>query len=486
MLYFAPKLAPRTLDNEMATRLDNRKGLQPSVWLERRFRLSLRDTSVATEFRAAVATFMVMAYIIFANAGILGTLADSRGESLAFPAVLTVTCLSAGCLCILMGLFANVPFALAPGMGLNAVVTFQLVGQMKLTWPQAMTIVFVEGTLILLLVLTRFREAVMNAIPLSQKRAIGAGIGMFIALIGFVNSGLVVQGKGTVVALGSPSGLRMIVFVIGFLVMGWLLVRRVPGALVMGILMASLAAVALNLTFGQGRAFGAAAVLPTHGFGLGYGLRGEGAIFGRLDFEVFRKLGLPTAAMVIFSVMLSDFFDTMGTAVALGQKAGFIDRQGKFRGIHRVLLVDSLGAIFGGFCNSSSNTLYIESAAGISEGGRTGLTAVFVGLFFVSAILLSPVASVIPAEATAPSLILVGLMMMTIVQDIPWTSYEEAIPAFVTLLLMPFTYSITNGIGAGFIAYTLLKLTTGKVRELHPLLLLAATAFLVYFCLPIA
>ena len=218
-----------------------------------------------------------------------------------------------------------------------------------------------------------------------------------------------------------------------------------------------------------------------HGFGLGYGLRGEGAIFGRLDFEVFRKLGIPTAAMVIFSVMLSDFFDTMGTAVALGQKAGFIDRQGKFRGIHRVLL-----AVFGGFFNSSSNTLYIESAAGISEGGRTGLTAVFVGLFFVSAILLSPAASVIPAEAIAPCLILVGLMMMTIVQDIPWTSYEEAIPAFVTLLLMPFTYSITNGIGAGFIAYTLLKLTTGKVREPHPLLLLAATAFLVYFCLPIA
>ena len=312
----------------MGTQLDNRKDLQPSGWLKQRFRLSLRETSLAIEFRAAVATFMVMAYIIFANASILGTLADSGGERLPFPAVLTVTCLSAGCLCILMGLFANVPFALAPGMGLNAVVTFQLVGQMKLTWPQAMTIVFMEGTLILLLVLTRFREAVMNAIPLSLKRAIGAGIGMFLALIGFVNSGLVVQGKGTVVTLGSPSGLRSLVFVIGFLVMGWLLIRRVPGALVMGILLASVAAVTLNLAFGQGRAFGGAGVLPTHGFGLGYGLWGEGAIFGRLDFGVFRTLGLPTAAMVIFSVMLSDFFDTMGTVVALGQRAGFIDREG--------------------------------------------------------------------------------------------------------------------------------------------------------------
>ena len=180
--------------------------------------------------------------------------------------------------------------------------------------------------------------------------------------------------------------------------------------------------------------------------------------------------------------MLSDFFDTMGTAVALGQKAGFVDQKGKFRGVHRVLLVDSLGAIFGGFCNSSSNTLYIESAAGISEGGRTGLTAVFVGLFFLSAISLSPVASIIPPEATAPSLILVGLMMMTIIQDIPWTTYEEAIPAFVTFLLMPLTYSITTGIGAGFIAYTLLKVASGRVREVHPLLLLTTTVFVVYFC----
>jgi AGZA family xanthine/uracil permease-like MFS transporter len=470
----------------MTTPLDNYKGLSLAGWLERRFRLSARHSSFAIEFRAAVATFMVMAYIIFANASILGTLTDSAGERLAFPAVLTVTCLSAGCLCILMGLFANVPFALAPGMGLNAVVTFQLVGQMKLTWPQAMTVIFVEGTLILLLVLTRFREAIMDAIPLSLKRAIGAGIGMFIALIGFVNSGLVIQGKDTVVTLGAPSGLRILVFLIGFFLMGWLLIRRIPGALVIGILLASVAAVVLNLAFGQSRAFGTAAVLPTHGFGLGYGLRGEGAIFGRLDFQVFKSLGLPTASMVIFSVMLSDFFDTMGTAVALGQRAGFLDHEGKFRGIHRILLVDSLGAIFGGFCNCSSNTLYIESAAGISEGGRTGLTAVLVGLFFITAILLSPIASVIPAEATAPSLILVGLMMMTIVQEIPWTSHDEAIPAFVTLLLMPFTYSITNGIGAGFVAYTFLKVASGKVREVHPLLLFATTAFVVYFCLPFA
>ena len=202
--------------------------------------------AVAIEFRAAVATFMVMAYIIFANSSILGTLADSRGESPALPAVLTVTCLSAGCLCILMGLFADVPFALAPGMGLNAVIAFQLVGQMRL------------------------------AVPLSLKQAIAAGIGIFIALIGFVNSGLVVQGKGTVVAMGTPSGLRILVFMISFLVTGWLLIRRVPGALVMGILLASVAAVTLNLVFGRGRAFGTAAVLPTHGFGLGYGLGARG------------------------------------------------------------------------------------------------------------------------------------------------------------------------------------------------------------------
>jgi adenine/guanine/hypoxanthine permease len=216
------------------------------------------------------------------------------------------------------------------------------------------------------------------------------------------------------------------------------------------------------------------------------GLFGSDAIFGRLDFGFVSLLGPPAAILVVFSVMLSDFFDTMGSVVALREEAGFVDQDGKFRGIHRVLLIDSLGAAFGGFANASSNTLYIESAAGISEGGRTGLTAIFVGLLFLAAVFLSPVASIIPSEATAPGLILVGLMMMTVVRDISWMNYEESIPAFVTLLMTPFTYSITNGIGGGFIAFTLLKVLNGKWKQLHPMMLVCSLAFLIYFCFPAA
>jgi AGZA family xanthine/uracil permease-like MFS transporter len=450
-------------------------------WLERRFRLAERNSTPSTELRAAIATFVVMAYIIFVNPTILSGVTDIAGERLPFSAVMTVTCLSAGCLCILMGWLQMSLSPWRPGMGLNAVVAYQLVGQMKLTWPQAMTVIFVEGLIILLLVVTRFRTAVMKAIPVSQKRALAAGIGMFIALIGFVNSGMVTRGQGTVVTLGRPSGLRVLVFVLGFLLMGWMMIRKVRGALVFGILLTSAVAVLLNLSVGGGNAFGPSAKLSSNWFEFGQGFVGNDAIFGRLDFRFFHVLGLSTALLVIFSVMLSDFFDTMGTVVGLGKEVGLLDHE-QFRGIHRVLLVDSLGAVFGGFANSSSNTTYIESAAGISEGGRTGLTAVLVGLFFLGAIFLSPAAAIVPPEATAPGLILVGLLMMTVVQD--WTNYGEAIPAFITWLGMPFTYSITNGIGAGFITYTALKILTGKAREVHSLMYLSTAGFVIYFSFP--
>jgi AGZA family xanthine/uracil permease-like MFS transporter len=366
-------------------------------------------------------------------------------------------------------------------MGLNAVVAYQLVGQMKLTWPEAMTVIFLEGVVILVLVLTRFREAVLHSIPLSQKRAIAAGIGMFIALIGFVNSGLVIRDQGTVLTLGKPSGLRVLVFLVGFLLMAWMLVRKVKGALVLGILGASALAVALNMTTGQGAAFGASAKPGEIWFQPGHGLFGPHAILGRLDFSFFERVGFATGILATFSVMLSDFFDTMGTVVGLGDQAGLVDEHGDYPKIRRILLVDSLGALLGGFANTSSNTTYIESAAGIAEGGRTGLTAVIVGLFFLCCAFLSPLASIVPTEAIAPGLILVGLLMMTVVREIPWTEYDEAIPAFVTWLMMPFTYSITNGIGAGFIAYILLKLLSGRPRDVQPLMYLSGSAFALYF-----
>jgi len=452
-----------------------------SVWFEQRFRLQELQTNMATEIRAGLATFMVMAYIILVNPNLLGSLADASGEKLAFPAVLTATCLTSGTLCILMGLLSNYPFALAPGMGLNAVVTFQLVGQLKLTWPEAMSVILLEGLVILVLVLTRFREAMMDAIPMSLKRAIGAGIGLFISLIGLVNSGLVVRGEGSLVTLGRIQGVSVTVFILGFMLTVWMLVRRAKGALLWGILLTTGIAVLANLVWGHGQAFGASAVIPRRIFGFPQGLWGPGAIFGRIDFGFFAKLGLPSALLVTFSIMLSDFFDTMGTVVGLAGEAGFLDSRGKLPRINRVLLVDSLGAALGGLANCSSNTTYIESAAGINEGGRTGLTSVVAGMLFLLAIFLNPLAVIIPKEATASALILVGFFMMTVIKEIPWDDYGEAIPAFVIMIVMPFTYSITNGIGMGFVVYTLLKLLAGKKREVHNLMLGASVAFVVYF-----
>ena len=455
----------------------------PPSWLNRLFHLGERAATPAGEIRAGVATFMVMAYIIFVNPSILGGVADSTGAVLSPAAILSLTCLAAGVLTIFMGLYANYPFALAPGMGLNAVVAFQLVGQMGLTWVEAMTVVLIEGLIILLLVLTRFREAMMDAIPMSLKKSIGAGIGLFLALIGGVNGGLIVTGGGTPLALGDLGQLSVIIFIIGLLLTVWLMAQRVKGALLWGIGATTVLAIVVNTTIADGSAFGGAAQIPTALIGWPEGIIGAEAIFGRFDFALFTKIGILAAILAVFSLLLTDFFDTMGTVVALGERGGFLDTRGKLPGINRVLLVDSVGAAFGGFANVSSNTTYIESAAGIAEGGRTGLTAVVIGLLFLLCMFISPLAGIIPAAATAPALILVGFLMMSTLSHISWKNYEESIPAFLTLLLMPLTYSITNGIGAGIITYTALKLLAGKRHEIHWLLIVAAIAFIVYFAL---
>ena len=453
--------------------------------LERTFLLSRRGTSLAVEARAGLSTFLVMAYIIFVNPTILGDIPDSTGAILPSGAVLSITCLAAGTLSILMGLLSNYPFALAPGMGLNAVVSLHLVGQLQLTWVQAMTVVLLQGLIILVLVLTRFREAMMDAIPTPLKKSIGAGIGLFLAIIGFSNAGLVSRGEGGTFSLGNPDVLGMATFLFGFLLTLWLMSRRVQAALLWGILSATLVAILLNSGFGNQQAFGSAATVPSSLVGLPQGLSGPEAIFGRWDWGFVPRLGLLSAVLAVFSLMLTDFFDTMGTVVGLGDEGGFLQEDGRLPGIHRVLLVDSLGAVAGGLSNCSSNTTYIESAAGIAEGGRTGLTSVVVGLLFLLGMFFSPLAGIVPKQATAPSLILVGFLMMGVVQDISWRRIGEGVPAFLTLLLMPFTFSISNGIGAGIISYTFLKLAAGKHRELHALMVGAAVAFGVYFVLSV-
>jgi len=458
----------------------------PDTTLDRWFRLHERRTDVATEVRAGVTTFMVMAYIIFVNPIVLGYVGvpGLEGKGLPFAPTLTATCLTAGLLCIAMGLFANYPFAMAPGMGLNAVVAFELVAGRGLTWPQAMTIVVFEGLIITVLVLTRFREAMLEAVPIGLKRAISLGIGLFIAFIGFFTAGFVVKpATGPLpVALGPLDGLPSVVFVVGFVLSAWLMARRVRGALLLGIVLTTVLAIVLNgaLAGWKGFATPGAAQVPT-----AIVQWPDFSTFGRIDLGVISRLGVLATVLVTFSIMLSDFFDTIGTIIGVGSKGGFLDANGRLPYANRVLLVDSLGAALGGVANSSSNTTYIESAAGVTEGGRTGLVAVVTGALFLVAMWFSPLASVIPAQATAPALIIVGFYMMSVAREIAWDELDEALPAFVTMLVMPFTWSITNGIGAGFVSYVAIKVLNGRGGRVHWMLYLAAAAFVVYFLLPL-
>jgi AGZA family xanthine/uracil permease-like MFS transporter len=450
--------------------------------LDRFFRISERSSTVRTELIAGAATWLTMAYILFVNPAILGSVQDGSGTSLPFAQVLTVTALVAAVMTILMGVVANYPFALAAGLGLNAFVAFTLVGTLGLSWPEAMGVIVIEGLIITALVLTGFREAVLNAIPMDLKRAIGIGIGLFIAFIGLVNAGVVVHPEGgTIVALNSDlTTLRMLTFVIGLVITAALVARRVRGALLIGILATTVVAIVINEVWAAGAIWssvgpGVAAlpqdVVAAPDFGL----------LGRFSFGVFDAIPVATALAAIVAVMLSDFFDTMGTVIGLGGEARLLDREGRLPGISRVLLVDSLAAAAGGAASASSNTTYIESAAGISEGGRTGLTAVVVGALFLLSLFFSPLAGVTPPEATAPVLVIVGYFMMVLVRDIEWSDPGIGIPALLTIGLMPFTFSITNGVAVGFLTYTVIAVFRGRWREVHWLLYVVSAVFVWYF-----
>ncbi len=456
--------------NRLAARLD--------AW----FRLGARGTSVRTEVVAGATTFMTMAYVLFVNPAILGKVADPSGARLPVPAVLTSTALVAAAATLAMGLLANLPLALAAGMGLNSVVAFQLVAAMRLTWPQAMGVIVAEGLAITLLVATGLRQAVVRAVPLSLKRAIGIGIGLFLGLIGFVEGGIVSRSPAgpvpvTLGAAGHLRGLPALLFAATLLFTGWLVARRVRGALLAGILSATVVAVAARLLLGDAAGFQAGeAVLPASPVAMP-----DFSQLGRFDLSFFGALGPATASLTVFSIMLSDFFDTVGTVVAVGREARFVDEQGNFPRPGTVLLVDSLAAVAGGAAGASSATTYVESAAGAAAGARTGLASVVTGLLFAACLFISPLAGVVPPQATGAVLVLVGFLMMRDVGALPWGDALDAIPAFLTLTLMPFTYSITNGIGAGFVSHAILRIAAGRGREVHPLMLGAAAAFVLYF-----
>ncbi|HYG92225.1 MAG TPA: NCS2 family permease [Nocardioides sp.] len=467
--------------------------------IDRYFRISERGSTVGRELRGGIVTFFTMAYIVVLNPIILGYAVDAEGQFLGggsepnLEMIAAGTSLVAGVLTILMGVVANYPLALATGLGLNAFVAFAIASQM--TWADAMGLVVIEGLIILVLVLTGFRTAVFTAVPKQLKVAISVGIGLFIALIGFVDAGFVsripdVAGTTVPVQLGDNgqlSGWPVLVFGVGLLLVIALWALKVRGAILISIVATTILALVVE-AIGD---LGAAALEGPGGWALtvpdppddwivtpDFGTLGEFSLIGS-----FEEAGVVTALLLVFTLLLADFFDTMGTMTAIGAEANLLDEQGRPPHTQRILVVDSIAAAAGGAAGVSSNTSYIESASGVGEGARTGLASVVTGLLFLLTILMSPLVAMVPSEAAVPALVLVGFLMMQQVGGIAWDDVEIAIPAFLTIVLMPFTYSITVGIGAGFVSYAFIKLVRGKVREVHPLLWLVAALFVVYFAI---
>ncbi|MEP6464638.1 MAG: NCS2 family permease [Frankiaceae bacterium] len=446
------------------------------------FRISERGSTPGREVRGGFATFFTMAYIIVLNPIILGSATDKFGAHLSLPQLTTATALVAAVMTIVMGVGGNLPLAIAAGLGLNGVVAFQIAPTMS--WPDAMGLVVLEGLGICLLVITGLRQKIMDAIPLPLKQAISVGIGLFIAFIGLVDSGFVTTPKGAATpvqlgAIGRLTGWPVVVFCFGLLLTIVLVVRQVRGALLISIVAATVLAVVIN-SVGTVKSWGLITPKVPHKIvgSPDFGLLGAFSLGGG-----FVKAGVLTAVIFIFTLVLSDFFDAMGTIIGVSNEAGLLDAQGRLDGIGRVLFIDGVAAVAGGAASASSNTCFIESAAGVGEGARTGLANVVTGLLFVVALFLTPLTTVVPSQAATPALVVVGFLLMTQVKDIPWDNYDIAIPAFLTITLMPFTYSITNGIGAGFISYVLLAAVGGRWRQPGVLLWAIAGLFTVYFCL---
>ena len=429
------------------------------------FKLTERGTTIGTEARAGLTTFLVMAYIIFLNPAILSNMFPEGSERDAFiPAASAATALLAGVLTIAMGLIANYPIALAAGLGINAIVAFTLVIGLGLSPAGAMGVIVLEGLIIFLLVLVGLREAIMDAVPLALKRAIGVGIGLFILFIGFVDGGLIVPGT-PVVQFNFPVEASTWVFVLGLLLTIVLFALKVRAALLISIIVMSILAYILGLT-----------ELPAN-----LDFVPNLSTIGQFDVTEVWNLGILAAALTIFAIMLTDFFDTMGTATAITEQAGLTTPDGKVPGINRVLAVDSVAAAAGGAAGISSNTSYIESAAGVAEGGKTGLTSVVTGILFVLAVFVTPLAVMVPFVATGPVLVVVGYLMATLIKDINFGDVEEGLPALLGITLMPLTYNITVGIGAAFVTYVLIKTVRGKAAEVHWLMWVVAVAFAIYF-----
>ncbi|QFY08110.1 NCS2 family permease [Nonomuraea phyllanthi] len=450
--------------------------------LDRFFELTGRGTTVGREMRGGVTTFVAMAYIVLLNPIILAGATDGTGARLSIAQLTTSTALAAAVSTLLMAVVGNAPFGLAAGLGLNAVVAYQAAPHM--TWPEAMGLVVLEGLVIIVLAVTGLRTLIMNAIPLALKHAISVGIGLFIALIGLVDAGFVARGTGTPVQLGATghlTGWPVAVFCFGLLLMIALYARRTPGAILISIILTAILAIAVNslARIAPGSWGVVTPRVPERLIAAP-----DFALVGAFDVTGgFARAGALTAAVVLFTLVLSGFFDAMGTIIGVSDEAGLVDERGQVPRLGRVLTVDGVAGVVGGSVSASANTVFVESAAGVGEGARTGLASVATGALLGLTMLVTPLASVVPAAAAAPALVLVGALMMTQSRNVPWGDPDVAVPAFLTIALMPFTYSITNGVGAGVIVYTLVKAVRGRLSEIPWLLWIVSLVFLAYFAI---
>ena len=425
--------------------------------LERTFALSAHGTDVRTEVIAGFTTFLTMAYIIFVNPDILSAAGMPK------EAVFVATCLAAALGSAIMGLYANYPIALAPGMGLNAYFAFAVVGGMGFTWQQALGAVFISGVLFIFVSLFRLREWIVNAIPRSLKFAISAGIGLFLAIIGLKNAGIIAAHPATFVTLGDIHQPGALLAVAGFLLIVALEQRKVPGAIIIGILAVTIVAALFGLTTINGIIATPPSLAPT---------------FMQMDIAGAFEKGL---LVVILTFFMVELFDASGTLVGVAHRAGLLDKDGKLPRLKKALLADSAAIVAGAGLGTSSTTAYIESAAGTAVGGRTGLTAVVVALLFLAALVFAPLAGAVPAYATAPALCYVAVLMARGLAEIDWDDLTETAPAVITAITMPFTFSIAHGIAFGFIAYTALKILSGKLGELSPMVAIIAVLFVFKF-----
>lgn len=432
-------------------------------FLEKKFRLSERKTDVKTELMAGFTTFMTMSYILAVNPQMLSETGMDKGG------VFTASVIASIIAMVCMAFLANLPFGLAPGMGLNAFFTFTVVKTLGYTWQFALTAVFLEGIVFLILSLFKVREMIFDAIPINLKKAVSCGIGLFIALVGLVNSGIILQGEGTVLQLGNLLSRESVVFIVGLFIIALLLAREIKGALMYGILASTILALILGVSKYQG---GSPITLPPS--------------LAPVAFKIqFDKIFTFDMFTVVFTFLFVDIFDTVGTLVGVSAKAGMLDEQGKLKEASPALLADAIGTTMGALLGTSTVTTFVESASGVAEGGRTGLTALSTAFFFFLSLFLFPVFGMIPAQATGPALVIVGLFMLSSIKEIDFYDYSEAIPAFITIIAMPFCYSIAEGISFGMISYVLIKLLAGKRKDISILMYILAIVFVLRIIWPL-